>query len=377
MDKDRESTIIRECVEIIEKQKNVLHEGDSPYSEGETEEGFDITKTRFFKIRPSQQAHTIGFVDGGSGTILKGADFSISLNRVAGVLYRENEVIPLKNIPGIIEYYTITLFEPLKDGKMAFKILLFPREEEFNDFLPFNNEILLPLSEVRFLKGRNLPQIETFGATAMRFVEWKYATKMIEQELGERDILVRDGSLQTGFSGEILLVRELYSIALKKQVYLTGLSKTCRLFTKRGEALMPLIDVIGTFKYPESSWYYYPSLRFTKADNLADVYFVKLHKYARSPFRFDIYLEQSKKLSQQERDDIISNISLNATDLSFPGYPYGLIKVDQLSRVSDRELEPQKIQLLAEFDPDIYNKYIKPRIRAVDAHDLLNKIRKN
>ena len=140
---------------------------------------------------------------------------------------------------------------------------------------------------------------------------------------------------------------------------------------------MSLIDVIGNNKYPDNEWYYHPIYQITKADNLADVYFVKLHKYARSPFRFDIYLEQSQNLAPQEREIIISNIALNSNDLTFPGYPYGLIKADQVSRISKRELEPQKIQLLAEFDPIIFNKYIIPRIRAVDAHDLLNKIRKN
>ena len=166
-------------------------------------------------------------------------------------------------------------------------------------------------------------------------------------------------------------------MAEERSVYITGLSKTCRLITKSGDSLISLVDMMASKKYPEEKWYYYPIYKMTKADNLADVYFVKLHKYARSPFRFDIYLEQSQNLAPQEREIIISNIALNSNDLTFPGYPYGLIKADQVSRISQRELEPQKIQLLAEFDPVIFNKYIIPRIRAVDAHDLLNKIRKN
>ena len=378
MGKKRGSNIFRECVEVIEKRKRAFQEDDVPFSEGDKEHGFKITKDRFFAIPPPGEGRTVGFVDGGSGTILKGADFSISLNRVAGALYKANESVALNAIPEVVEFYTTTTLELLEDNTMGYNIQMFPREPHMKEFLPFDGQIIIPLQEVRMVMGfRNLPEIESSGGVAMRFAEWAYATKMIETELSESDILVRDGSLQTGFSGEILLVRELYSNAKKNNVYITGLSKTCRLLTKRGEALISLIDIIGSESYPETAWYYHPIYQITKADNLADVYFVKLHKYARSPFRFDIFLEQSQQLEKQERETIINNISSNAKDLSFPGYPYGLIKVDQLSRISNREIEPQKVQLLSEFDPELYNTYIQPRIRAVDAHDLLNKIRKN
>lgn len=378
MDKNQPPNIFKECVNVIEQQKKSLQDGDMPYEEGEKELGFEISRDRIFKIPPIKENHILGFVDGGSGTILKGADFSISLNRVAGVLYRKSEFIPLKTMPTVIEFYTTTILKPMEDGQMAYHILMFPREEKFGDFLPEDNKIILPIQEVRRVMGlRNLPEIERFGAVAMRFAEWKYATEMIKQELREGDILVRDGSLQTGFKGEILLVRHLYTAAMHKNVYLTGLSKSCRLLTTKGESLISLIDIFGSTKFPDKPWFYHPIFQITRADNLADVYFIKLNEHSRSPFRFDIFIEQSQKLSQQEKGAIISDIASNATDLSFPGYPYGLIKVDQLSRVSNRELEPQKIQLLSEFDPKIYNTYIKPRIRAVDAHDLLNKLRKN
>lgn len=378
MDKNQAPNIFKECIDVIERQKRALQEGDMPFGESEKESGFEISQDRIFEIPHLKEFRTLGFVDGGSGVILKGADFSISLNRVAGALYRNREMKSLNVVPSIIEFYTTTILEPLDDGEMAYHIQMFPRESKYSEFLPFDNEIVLPMKEVRMLMGfRILPEIERFGAVAMRFAEWKYAAKMIKNELNEGDILIRDGSLQTGFKGEILLFRKLYTAAMKKQVFLTGLSKSCRLLTMRGESLISLIDIIGSSKFPKTPWYYHPIYQITKADNLADVYFIKLHEHARSPFRFDIFLDQSQNLSQQEKEEIISNIASNVTDLSFPGYPYGLIKVDQLSRVSSRELEPQKIQLLSEFDPEIFNTYIKPRIRAVDAHDLLNQIRKN
>ena len=234
--------ILKECVDHIEKCKRESQEGDLPYSEGDTDKGFEITEERIFKVPPCRDIRKLGFVDGGTGTILSGADFSISLNRIAGVLFENNKVTVPKKIPEIIEFYTTTIIEPLDDDTMIYHIRIFPREPIFEKFLPFDSEISLPLKEVRALMGfRTLPAIESFGGVAMRFAEWVYATKFIENELDKGDIVVRDGSLQTGFKDEILLVRELYSIANEKEMYATRLSKTCRLITKKGDALMSLI----------------------------------------------------------------------------------------------------------------------------------------
>jgi hypothetical protein len=133
---------------------------------------------------------------------------------------------------------------------------------------------------------------------------------------------------------------------------------------------------IGNNKFPNSTWYYHPIYRITKAQEKADLYFAKLHKYSAYSFRFDILLDQAKKMTHKQREVIISNIAFNSNDLSYPGYPYGLIKADQLAAVSFRELEPQKLQLIAEFDQKDYNEFILPRLRSVNAHDLLNIIRR-
>lgn len=373
---ERDLKVLKECIEFIQNHKQDFHEGDIPYTEDE-EISFDISENRIFEITEPDKIRKLGFVDGGTASLLNAADFNISLSRIAGVKFEANKFIPLILTPTVIEFYSATVLESLSDGNMAYITKLFPREKSFRTYMP-QNDIILPLSEARMIFGlRFMPNIQSFGATAMRFTEWSYATKFIENELDNGDIFIRDGSLQTGFKDEIILVRELYSQAKEKQIYITGLSKSCRLVTQNGDALMPLIELIGNSKYPENKWYFHPIYQITKADNMADVYFVKLHEKGRSPFRFDIYLEQSNTLSQNQKEDIISNIALNSNDLSFPGYPYGLIKADLLSRVGVKEIDPQKIQLLSEFDSEIYNKFIIPRIRAVDAHDILNSIRKN
>jgi hypothetical protein len=280
-------------------------------------------------------------------------------------------------MPEMIEFYSATILSPKKEGGMEFVTKIFPQKRGHKKYLP-KKDIKIDAADESILRGKGfLPRIERFGSIARRFAEWKYAKELINRELDAQDIFVRDGSLQTSHTGETILAEKLYKKALHKKVYVTGISKTCRLFTMQGDSLISAIDHIAEKKFPDQSWYYHPIFKITRGDNKADLYFVKLHAQSRYPFRFDIYIEQSSKLDQSERELIISNIAENAQDLSFPGYPYGLIKVDQLSRIAYRELDSYKVMLLSEFNQKRYEEHIVPRLHSVDAHDLLNKIRIN
>lgn len=366
---------LKDCITFIESYKKEFIKGDTPFIAGEKEEGFKVAEERIFKIENNNDIRNLGFIDGGTSSIIRGGDFSINLNRVAGVLFKNNQLTNLIKTPEIIEFFSATILKPLTDGTMAYYTCLFPRESEHQKFLP--DDIIIPMNEIREIMGfKYMPSVESVAGVAMRFAEWSYAKHFVQNELNKGDIFIRDGSLQTGYNGEIILARDLYLEAKDKSVYITGLSKSCRLITKNGGSLISLIDFIASNKYPNQKWYYHPIYKITKADNLADVFFVKLHEHAYSPFRFDIFIEQSQVIDIQEKNTIISNIAFNADDLSFPGYPYGLIKADQRSCISMKEIEPNKIQLIAEFDSEIYEKYILPRVRSMDAHDILNKIRK-
>ena len=141
---------LKECIQFIEKCKKEGLKGDAPYSEGEEGESFDITGDRIFKIPESEEKRKLGFVDGGTASILSGADFSINLTRIAGVVFEENNIIDLEKIPEVIEFYSATILEPLDDGKIAYNIQLFPREPEFKEYLP-TEEIIIKMEEVRIM----------------------------------------------------------------------------------------------------------------------------------------------------------------------------------------------------------------------------------
>jgi hypothetical protein len=367
---------LKACIAFLESCKKEMILDDTPFVMGLDEQPFIISKDRIFKLSITESSSNMGFVDGGVASIINSADFNISFLRVAGVIFRNAKSIPLQEIPEIVECYTVTVLSPRADKGLDFITKFFPRDPLHKKYLP-NKDITININDKSIRRGGFIPKIEQFGNIARRFAEWTYAEYLVRDELEGGDILVKDGSLQTGFSGEINVAKALYDEALDKAVIVTGLSKTCRLLTTNGDCLLSAVDLLASKKFPDDKWYYHPLYKITRADNQADIFIVKLHQHSAYPFRFDIYVKQSESLTQDEQEHIIANIASNSNDLAFPGYPYGLIKVDQLSRVSNRELEPHKIQLLSEFDPEIYNAYIKPRIRAVDAHDLLNKIRKN
>ncbi len=162
----------------------------------------------------------------------------------------------------INEYLTLKLFDNIikiyVNGEVftqcRYLLIVDPLNLEEKDDSTSIDEII-KMDEVRMVHGfRFRPNIETFGGVAMRFAEWFYATKFIETELDNGDIFVRDGSLQTGYKDEILLVRDLHSLAQEKNVYITGLSKSCRLITKNGDSLISLIDMIAREKYPQEKW---------------------------------------------------------------------------------------------------------------------------
>ena len=61
---------------------------------------------------------------------------------------------------------------------------------------------------------------------ARRFAEWKITGHVIESELEPGDIIVRDGSLQTGHQREYKYEEDVFRKAMDQDVIITGLSKT-------------------------------------------------------------------------------------------------------------------------------------------------------
>ena len=71
-------------------------------------------------------------------------------------------------------------------------------------------------------------------------------------------------------------------------------------------------------------------------------------------------------------EEVMAELKNNAKDLSFPGYPYGLILADKLARVSDKEAEYLKAKFFAAAGSKWSN--LKNRMAAVNAHEVLDRM---
>jgi hypothetical protein len=79
------------------------------------------------------------------------------------------------------------------------------------------------------------------------------------------------------------------------------------------------------------------------------------------------------KLKENEINEIFSQISKNSRDLTFPGYPYGLIDADRFARISEEEAKGYKVMFLSQIAKN--NKADSfASVHAIDAHDILNEL---
>jgi hypothetical protein len=68
----------------------------------------------------------------------------------------------------------------------------------------------------------------------------------------------------------------------------------------------------------------------------------------------------------------MSQLSANSSDLSFPGYPYGLIDADLNARVKYNEIEKYRTYLSSEMSrKDCWQTFLD-ELQSVDAHETLD-----
>jgi hypothetical protein len=100
---------------------------------------------------------------------------------------------------------------------------------------------------------------------------------------------------------------------------------------------------------------------------------VKLHRQSEYVFRFEVLKDQVNKNNFGEVELIVSALAENSKDVSFPGYPYGLIDADKFARVSMTEKTVNEFQFRAAVPQKLWEK-ISKFVRSSDAHEILNKM---
>lgn len=334
--------------------------------------GYDISplsKENFRSIKQLESSRKIAFLDGGNQEILGAPNFSVQFNRVYFNIFEAQERVPIASLPNRIEFFSTT-HSCFRDDEIYYDTTLFPLRDEYRDLLPYDVDLSFGSSDRTIMMGIMQPDISRVASIARRFAEWAYVPYIIKEELEVGDIIVLDGSLQTVFTNEPAYFKRLCETAKSNGVIVTGLSKTSRTFTDTGLSLLGAVGQLAE-EIQYGSWYY----RVAEAKSLshnAVIYVVKLTLNAERIFRFEIYREQLHGLSESDIDEIFSQLAKNSRDIAFPGYPYGLVDADRLSRVRNDEARDYQVLLLSEISKrGKWSKFAR-HIRAVDAHSILN-----
>ena len=127
---------VKECIEFIQQSKKGFSRDDLPYLISESDERFQISKDRIFEIPSCDDFRTLAFVDGGNAPLIMSADFTISLNRVAGILFQNKKWTQPAQTPDKIEFYSATILRPNDKDELEFETRFFPKEKKHLPYLP-------------------------------------------------------------------------------------------------------------------------------------------------------------------------------------------------------------------------------------------------
>lgn len=326
---------------------------------------FEIRPSAFREIPDTDHPRKIAFVDGGNGTVAESPKFAISLNRLYSSTFRGRERVGAAS-PLNIEFLSLITnhVTTSETGDVITRdISLFPRDDSHRKYLPREADVASSMARYTTVSDRRTP------ASTRILGEWQMA-RVVAGTLERGDMLVMDGSLTTPDRIEAEYAQELYRAASERGVIVCALAKTSRLLTRGGEPLLDRVrQISGDVEY--GRW------RISVADKISAhdsgfVMVVKLHPGAAFPFRFEILREQFADMDEVQRDDVLASLAANSDDISFLGYPYGLIDVDRFAQVRNKETYVYRGWLESKTRTGAGLRHIAEHIRSVSAHDYLN-----
>jgi hypothetical protein len=340
-----------------------------PYFGNPDYETLPFPPANFVPIKDLKPSIRTAFVDGGNQEIIGAPNFSAQMNRVYFNIFKGSERIVPESLPRKVEFYSATAASYRDDG-IFYDTSVFPLKQEFEAFIP--NQMLSFSSLDRTVTlGNQRADIQHVASVARRFAEWEFARHVIEKELERGDMIVHDGSLQTSLTNEYKYLARAVEAAVERGVVFAGISKTSTLFTTTGLSLLGAVQKLAEDYAVKGAW----CLPIAKVANVlhnAFIYVVKLHESAKYVFRYEIYGEQAKRMSEEDLCRVTSALASNSKDISFPGYPYGLIDADSFARVSGDEIDAYRVPLMSELSKRGTWKKMARHICSGDAHGVLD-----
>lgn len=332
---------------------------------GEGRLGLELRPDAFHSISRTDSPARIAFVDGGNGTIAESPNFAISLNRLYCGMFRGADRVNAPPNPRI-EFFSSVARNVIsvKDRyKTKYSVSLFPHDESHHRYLPTASDVA---ASIRDSATGADPRIHSLSRS---LGEWRMARDAVRM-LEDGDILVMDGSLTTLDRIESKYAQDLYGAARDRGVVVCALAKTSRLLTRNGEPLLDRVHEISAAT-GYGMWCVEVAEQISSHDQ-GYVMAVKLHPNAPFPFRFEILREQFREMDDAQKARILSSLAANSCDVSFLGYPYGLVDADRYAQVRNGDVSMYRALLESRLRLGGDLNGILQSLHAYGAHERLN-----
>ncbi len=310
--------------------------GDSKYK------GLMIDEKNFHDLNKQSYFSNVVFIDGGNAELFNNDSFSIQKLRVYSCVYSGRK-------KSFFERKDYDSASYIKTGRgITYYLKTFPEKIKF--------EINPNDPQVKF--GVNRAPLSLTADIARRFLELEEAKTMCGKF--PNSLIVLDGSLKPNYPNEISLLNELFKSADKNNCSICSVAKTTNTLTNKS---LPLTYVLDK-KSDKKSWFYFPIIENHNEEHKAEIIFAKLNEKSKFVFKIEIYKKNINSLRE-----ILSTLSYYSADVSFPGYPYGLIDADRFARISNDEKNVLRLKL-----SHILPKEVRISENNALAHDILNQL---
>lgn len=325
----------------------------------------DFDLRNFKPITPQDSGAKIAFIDGGNLSVIEAPSFTVQFERVYCNCFAGDARVAL-GLPNKIEFFVVVTSSG--GERITYETHLVPLIEGHRKYLPDEKDLVFDSYDETMRTGLEQVEIPRIGDVARSFAEWNLA-KLVAAELEKGDILVRDGTLHAPYTNETKYAEAAYDAAKKNGVLFCGVSKTSHLYTTTGLSLVAAIGRLARENKIKAPGYYENLVDITDPAHKADLNFARLHARSQNTLRIEILKGQ-----ESEKQKIMSQLAANSRDVSFPGYPYGLIDADKNARVSYDELDALRMLLLSEISKTKKFGEFKDFLAASDAHEWLNRV---
>ena len=264
-----------------------------------------LSNDNYHEIKKGDGQGKAAFIDGGNTGIVDAPDFSLQFMRLYTVFYENNTRISSE------KHESFVLVKLKKNNELFAEVKVFPLN---NTPLFFDAKLMLDDLGVS-LEKNSVASIANMYRDLVELKLCKEASKSAR-------FVVRDGSLFAVNTLQEKALNELITEAEKNSCTLAGLSKTSRLLT---EDAVSVIAILSS-QCPKHECYYHPLIK--PVNSKVDMMIARLNKNSDYLFRLDFVGEQK---------ELLALLCMNSKDISFPGYPYGLIDADNNARVSNKD----------------------------------------